>query len=1487
VSTINPQLYALAAAVLRRWEEEVRRFAPDEHLRWQQLLQQLPEHCTAQQLRDALAPLIAKNRQEQDLFYTFFEAESAEIPEEKPQIQAPTNGFWARYAPLLLLAGLGALIAGMYFLPPHPAALPATPLRLYLTVAAGAAKEVCPDSTTLLQMGPIQRARFTETDADTLRRPVGRLALSMAGCITLQANPDSAGTDSVRYQLQSARGSRAVDVIIDVVQVSGTDSTVLTKPASPAADTLLPYPMPYNHDPLVRAMELGNAGFWVKYAWVWKLGAWLLFAGLLVCFLWWRAWRRKKYVARRNENARPPYVWNIRIPGMAPPDPGDAFQGTLQALRRRTEDEARVPDLPASVRAAARKAGLATLLYKKLSRPSEYLLLVDRHDHRDHRARLYDDLYRTLRNNEVLVERFFFENDLRLCFNEAHPEGIGIEELLFRYPQHRLLVVSAGRGLFSGSTGRLMKWTETLERWKQRALLSPLPPGQWRRREDQLARLFQFAPATMLGLGRVITAFETDDADTGAPDLTKMAALGGGDTIQLDAEGDLLQTLRAALPDATTRNWLACCALWPELHYDLTLWIGNWLEQESGVPVTSFERLNELLRLPWFSQGAMPDAVRVLLLNELRATEPTLEPRLRNALHQLLREQGPPTDSAAWDDFALRIAFNEWMIATDPKLKKALAERIAQYIDATGRTDFIMVQELKGPPGPLDNLLPDNLKKRFFKGGIPAIGLRDLWKDRIWALVALLCAGLALVFWPVEAPVCNGLEADIRLDEGETVHCCIETEAQNVLLLEYNYRDAAHLRDTTKLGVLTRAANSGKGWPQGLTSDTSNLILESRANIANALYHAGLPFYRIADSLRRVQPGFRPDTSIAKQMACRWFEQAAVWDNTPSWVRAANAWCAAPDKPIDIPDNDPNCRRVANVQNGLGFRTKSLTQANYALLELNGDIVLEQGTLIQNIKPGATVSLLDSTLTAWKIQYNGRIGYVARKYRGNPTLISCEQTGAGGGSAVVVPGVRRNYALLFAVDDYKSGNFKLRYSIEQTMALANELRSEYGFDTRVIQNPTKSQILSAVKDYQNRIYTDKDQLLIYFSGAGYFEDGGYLAPSDGNNRSAGGNNIKYTDFQAQINAIRCPSILLALDASMGAVLQKSAAAIGTIKQPARQLIAAGFQERVPDKSPFAERFLETLQNLPQSEVMNTDRLLFDLKNIKPAVFYSEFGNHAPGASFYFVKTQAAANNPSIPLPDLVPIPGGSYRRGCADEKDPDCSDDEKPVREVKINAFSIGRTEVTNAQYCAFLNAMGNREDGGVTWIDLEGKYEDERCRIKQKGKIFTVENGYEQYPVIYVSWYGAKAYCDWLSSKVKDRKYRLPTEAEWEYAALGGNKPGGYKYAGSDDLEAVGWYEANSDNKVHPVGQKKGNVLGLMDMSGNLWEWCNDWYGEDYYASSPTDNPQGPETGSDRVRRGGSWLTSPRGCRVSFRNFTYPDFRDDALGFRVAASSQ
>jgi formylglycine-generating enzyme required for sulfatase activity len=177
--------------------------------------------------------------------------------------------------------------------------------------------------------------------------------------------------------------------------------------------------------------------------------------------------------------------------------------------------------------------------------------------------------------------------------------------------------------------------------------------------------------------------------------------------------------------------------------------------------------------------------------------------------------------------------------------------------------------------------------------------------------------------------------------------------------------------------------------------------------------------------------------------------------------------------------------------------------------------------------------------------------------------------------------------------------------------------------------------------------------------------------------------------------------------------------------------------------------------------------------------------------------------------------------------------------------------------------------------------------------------------PVAGVDWYDAVKYCNWLSEKegltpcydVKGRLsqcdfsadgYRLPTEAEWEYAARGGQRSQGYIYAGSDNVDDVGWYEGNSGKQTYPVGQKQPNELGLYDMSGNMWEWCWDWYGEDYYASSPASDPTGPSSGTgphisdaERARRGGSYRENSDCLRVARRSADGASYPGDN-GFRL-----
>ena len=217
---------------------------------------------------------------------------------------------------------------------------------------------------------------------------------------------------------------------------------------------------------------------------------------------------------------------------------------------------------------------------------------------------------------------------------------------------------------------------------------------------------------------------------------------------------------------------------------------------------------------------------------------------------------------------------------------------------------------------------------------------------------------------------------------------------------------------------------------------------------------------------------------------------------------------------------------------------------------------------------------------------------------------------------------------------------------------------------------------------------------------------------------------------------------------------------------------------------------------------------------------------------------------------MVAVQGGTFMMGATEEQGDDVEDDEKPVHSVTLDVFFIGAYEVTQAQWAAVMGT--------------EPSY--------FKGDDLPVEN---------VSWNDAVSFCEKLS-QMTGKTYRLPTEAEWEYAARGGQQVDGTKYAGSDNIGDVAWYTSNSSSKTHPVGTKLPNALGLYDMSGNVYEWCSGWYGSNYYSSSPSVNPQGPSSGSNRVFRGGGWNRDAQYCRVSNRSNLTPVYRGVNLGFRV-----
>jgi formylglycine-generating enzyme required for sulfatase activity len=282
---------------------------------------------------------------------------------------------------------------------------------------------------------------------------------------------------------------------------------------------------------------------------------------------------------------------------------------------------------------------------------------------------------------------------------------------------------------------------------------------------------------------------------------------------------------------------------------------------------------------------------------------------------------------------------------------------------------------------------------------------------------------------------------------------------------------------------------------------------------------------------------------------------------------------------------------------------------------------------------------------------------------------------------------------------------------------------------------------------------------------------------------------------------------------------------------------------------------------------------------------------------------------------LVKIPAGEFMMGSAEPASELAKaypqyemkrfdfTDEGPVHKVKISkAFWMGETEVTRAQFQKYLELSGHKTDA-----ETHGKggwgYDAEKHEFVGRDVKYSWKNpGFEQggdHPVVNVSWHDAIRFCQWLSER-EGHKYRLPTEAEWEYACRGGTRT---RYFNGDDPEALlkiaNTFDADTAENfpkwnafalngrdgykfTAPVAKFAPNPFGLYDMHGGVWEWCSDWYGEDYYAKSPEADPQGPAEGRLKVRRGGSWHTWSLYARASFRNWNTPSTRYVLVGFRI-----
>jgi hypothetical protein len=463
---------------------------------------------------------------------------------------------------------------------------------------------------------------------------------------------------------------------------------------------------------------------------------------LFFSYEWYRLIRRR-LVLQRQKGKRPPFSWPIH-PEASPSEiyGSTEFYGAARRLQRRHAGESYLLDVEGTIQATVDSLGFPRLQYKPGRKLPEYLVLVDRASFRDHQANLFHDLVRALRDEGLYVRLFFFEGDPRVCWDEARGDTVPLFELQRRYAGYRLLLLSNAEKLIDPLTGSLVPWSSLLFDWKDRGVLTPEPLAQWGLREKALASQFVVLPATTEGLFALGDYFVLPlQADTLSAQRTSADQAPPGPD---DPRG--IEALRSYLGVATFR-WLAACAVYPELHWDLTLYLGSLPCLGRGL-VTE-RNLIKLIRLPWFRRGFMPDELRWALIQELGQER---EKAVREAVVELLEKNPAPKGTYASDAQQLEILFQRyWLDRQNSKKRGDLMRAIRGSPQEEVVQNYTLLRSVESlSKSRLDIILPPRLRRMLFPSGLPALGLRT--SVRFAATLGLIGAGL-LVFVPHNANV--------------------------------------------------------------------------------------------------------------------------------------------------------------------------------------------------------------------------------------------------------------------------------------------------------------------------------------------------------------------------------------------------------------------------------------------------------------------------------------------------------------------------------------------------------------------------------------------------------------------------------------------------------------------------------------------------------------------------------------------------------------
>lgn len=661
----------------------------DHYLRLQELLDKVGDQCAPEDLKTLIAPIFATSRSQQEQFYRAYDS------------------YFSLFGPTPTLADVRTISRPrpqeQRRPEPQKAAAPAGFQKKWLYILA-------PVVALALILGIVflARKRGAETNQNTAQQS------NINAQQPLNANTGAPPVIEIPPPATQPTFEQPTTIAPTMPQSSEPGSV---QPAQPTANQQ-PAPAP-------------TPNFLQRYKMAIYLTALLVPLVIFLIYEWYKR-RRRKLILARERRKKAPYAWPIRVGAHVPKlFDSEQFYTAARVLRRRQVDEFYRLDVEATVAATIASLGYPSFRYKTASKLPEYLMLIDRASFRDHQAQLFNELAKALETEGVFVARYFYDDDPRVCRDESGEQSFHLNELQNRYGNHRLLLFGDGAKLVDALTGKLEPWTALLTNWQDRAILTPEPAARWGLRERALSHSFVMLPATLDGVQSLVDYFEA----AVTPDLRVWAQVNGGGSKPLDFDRPITIKMLRDYLGKDVFEWLCACAVYPELHWDLTLYLGAL--PSMGNNLVREKNLLKLIQLPWFRTGTMPDNLRWLLINEL---PPEKAKAIRTSLIQLLEKNPPPKETVAEESYRLNLVAQRWLHSRSRERLRELLALMRRLPRSVSLRDQTLVRYLESAPSaPLNITLPASLRKAIYPNGLPAFGL----KSSARLVVTLLTVGVA------------------------------------------------------------------------------------------------------------------------------------------------------------------------------------------------------------------------------------------------------------------------------------------------------------------------------------------------------------------------------------------------------------------------------------------------------------------------------------------------------------------------------------------------------------------------------------------------------------------------------------------------------------------------------------------------------------------------------------------------------------------------